>query len=96
MGKLTTHVLDTAHGKLRAGIAIYLYRCKDADREAGCARGLGKSVIWTRRAAQAMTFYAMQFYFIDWQDSDFGKLEAELETSIGAVVGRLAPIAYFN
>ena len=32
MGRLTTHVLDTAHGKPGAGIAMYLYRCKDAGR----------------------------------------------------------------
>lgn len=32
MGKLTTHVLDTAHGKPGAGIAVSLYRCKDAGR----------------------------------------------------------------
>jgi 5-hydroxyisourate hydrolase len=27
MGKLTTHVLDTAHGQPGAGIALRLYRC---------------------------------------------------------------------
>lgn len=32
MGKLTTHVLDTAHGRPGAGIAIALYRCADGGR----------------------------------------------------------------
>lgn len=32
MGKLTTHVLDTAHGKPGAGIAVELYRM---EKEAG-------------------------------------------------------------
>jgi 5-hydroxyisourate hydrolase len=31
MGRLTTHVLDTAHGRPAAGVAISLYRC-DGDR----------------------------------------------------------------
>jgi hypothetical protein len=53
---------------------------------------LGKKVIWTRRSAQEVAFDAKQFYFIDWQDTDWAKFEAELETSIGAVVGRLAQI----
>lgn len=39
MGKLTTHVLDTAHGKPGAGIAIHLYRC-----EQGAGRALIKQV----------------------------------------------------
>lgn len=33
MGKLTTHVLDTAHGRPGAGIAIRLYRCADGSRQ---------------------------------------------------------------
>lgn len=33
MGKLTTHVLDTAHGRPGAGIAIGLYRCADDGRQ---------------------------------------------------------------
>jgi len=33
MGKLTTHVLDTAHGKPGAGIAIALYRMNGYQRE---------------------------------------------------------------
>ena len=61
--------------------------------EAGYARGMGKSVIWTRRATQVVAFDTNQFYFIDWQDSDWAKFEFELETSIGAVVGRLAPLS---
>lgn len=32
MGKLTTHVLDTAHGKPGAGIAISLFRIEDGAR----------------------------------------------------------------
>jgi 5-hydroxyisourate hydrolase len=32
MGKLTTHILDTAHGKPGAGIDIYLYRCTAGGR----------------------------------------------------------------
>lgn len=34
MGKLTTHILDTAHGKPGAGIAISLYRIEAAQRSA--------------------------------------------------------------
>ena len=60
--------------------------------EAGYARGMGKPVIWTRRAGQKVAFDTKQFYFIDWQDSDWAKFESELEISIGAVVGRLAPV----
>jgi len=30
MGKLTTHVLDTANGKPAAGLTLTLYRCDDA------------------------------------------------------------------
>ncbi|PKM17025.1 MAG: hydroxyisourate hydrolase [Gammaproteobacteria bacterium HGW-Gammaproteobacteria-2] len=33
MGKLTTHVLDTAHGRPGSGIAIRLYRCANASRQ---------------------------------------------------------------
>ncbi|MBK6726795.1 MAG: hydroxyisourate hydrolase [Xanthomonadales bacterium] len=33
MGKLTTHVLDTAHGKPGAGIAVALYRMNGYERE---------------------------------------------------------------
>jgi len=33
MGKLTTHVLDTAHGRPGTDIAIALYRCTAAGRE---------------------------------------------------------------
>jgi 5-hydroxyisourate hydrolase len=33
MGKLTTHVLDTAHGRPGAGIAIELFRCSVGARE---------------------------------------------------------------
>jgi len=33
MGKLTTHVLDTAHGRPGAGIAIRLYRCAGDGRQ---------------------------------------------------------------
>ena len=32
MGKLTTHVLDTAHGRPGAGIRIELYRLEDTQR----------------------------------------------------------------
>lgn len=32
MGKLTTHVLDTAHGKPGAGIAVALYRVQGYER----------------------------------------------------------------
>ncbi len=38
MGKLTTHVLDTAHGKPGAGIDIALYRHADGQRELLCQR----------------------------------------------------------
>jgi 5-hydroxyisourate hydrolase len=33
MGKLTTHILDTAHGRPGAGIAIALFRVDGASRE---------------------------------------------------------------
>lgn len=33
MGKLTTHVLNTAHGRPGAGIALALYRCSGQTRE---------------------------------------------------------------
>jgi 5-hydroxyisourate hydrolase len=33
MGRLTTHILDTAHGRPAAGVAIRLYRWLDAERE---------------------------------------------------------------
>jgi 5-hydroxyisourate hydrolase len=33
MGKLTTHVLDTAHGRPGAGIALHLYRLNGDDRD---------------------------------------------------------------
>lgn len=33
MGKLTTHVLDTAHGRPGVGIAIVLYRCDAGGRQ---------------------------------------------------------------
>ncbi len=33
MGRLTTHVLDTAHGKPAAGVAIRLYRCVAEGRQ---------------------------------------------------------------
>src|SRR3546814_1144139 len=33
MGKLTTHVLDTAHGRPGTGIAIRLYRCANDGRQ---------------------------------------------------------------
>ena len=33
MGKLTTHVLDTAHGKPGAGIAVALYRMNGYERQ---------------------------------------------------------------
>jgi len=33
MGKLTTHVLDTAHGRPGAGIAIALFRWADGGRQ---------------------------------------------------------------
>ena len=39
MGKLTTHILDTAHGRPGAGIAIELYR-----GEAGRREPLGRRV----------------------------------------------------
>jgi len=32
MGKLTTHILDTAHGRPGAGVAITLYRIDEATR----------------------------------------------------------------
>jgi len=32
MGRLTTHVLDTAHGKPAAGVAIRLYHCAPEGR----------------------------------------------------------------
>ena len=34
MGKLTTHVLDTAHGRPAAGVAIALFRVSGVRREA--------------------------------------------------------------
>lgn len=33
MGKLTTHVLDTAHGKPGAGVAVALYRMNGYERQ---------------------------------------------------------------
>lgn len=33
MGRLTTHVLDTAHGRPGAGIELQLYRVADATRQ---------------------------------------------------------------
>jgi 5-hydroxyisourate hydrolase len=33
MGKLTTHVLDTAHGTPGAGIALSLFRCQGGGRQ---------------------------------------------------------------
>lgn len=33
MSKLTTHVLDTAHGKPGAGIRVHLFRVRDGARE---------------------------------------------------------------
>jgi 5-hydroxyisourate hydrolase len=38
-GKLTTHVLDTAHGRPGAGIALQLFHCDDSGR-----RELGRFV----------------------------------------------------
>ncbi len=32
MGKLTTHVLDTAHGKPGGGIVLDFYRCEEEER----------------------------------------------------------------
>ncbi len=32
MGRLTTHILDTAHGKPAAGVAIQLYRIDEGSR----------------------------------------------------------------
>lgn len=34
MGRLTTHILDTAHGRPGAGIALRLFRVTGAEREA--------------------------------------------------------------
>ena len=79
--------------RCRFVIADFTFESSNVYFEAGYAFGLGKKVIWTRRAAQAVAFDANQFYFIDWQDSEWAKFEYALETSIGAVVRRLAPIA---
>ncbi|MFZ6689335.1 hydroxyisourate hydrolase [Undibacterium sp. SXout11W] len=38
MGRLTTHVLDTAHGKPGQGILVRLYRIKDQQRQLLCER----------------------------------------------------------
>ena len=35
MGKLTTHVLDTANGRPGAGIAVEVYRMDNVDNQAG-------------------------------------------------------------
>lgn len=37
MGKLTTHVLDTAHGRPAAGMQLRLYRIEAAQRQLLCA-----------------------------------------------------------
>ncbi len=79
--------------RCRFVIADFTEDSRNVYFEAGYARGMGKSVIWTRRATQVVAFDTNQFYFIDWQDSDWAKFEFELETSIGAVVGRLAPLS---
>ena len=54
--------------------------------EAGSAKGMDKPVIWTKRAGEKAHFDTRQFYFIEWSAADF---ELRLETSIGAIVGRL-------
>jgi 5-hydroxyisourate hydrolase len=36
LGKLTTHVLDTAHGRPAAGVAISLFRIRANDRQCLC------------------------------------------------------------
>ncbi|MFZ6691391.1 hydroxyisourate hydrolase [Undibacterium sp. SXout20W] len=38
MGRLTTHVLDTAHGKPGQGIQVSLYRIEDQKRQLLCER----------------------------------------------------------
>ncbi|MBI3284424.1 MAG: hydroxyisourate hydrolase [Burkholderiales bacterium] len=38
MGRLTTHVLDTAHGKPGAGVALALYRLEAQQRTLLCQR----------------------------------------------------------
>lgn len=38
MGRLTTHVLDTAHGRPGAGIALALYRLDGQQRQLLCQR----------------------------------------------------------
>lgn len=37
MGRITTHVLDTAHGKPGQGVAVQLYQIKDGQRIAVCS-----------------------------------------------------------
>ena len=78
--------------RCRFVIADFTEDSRNVYFEAGYARGLGKAVIWTRGAAQKVAFDTKQFYFIDWCDDDAATFEKALETSIGAVVGRLAPI----
>ena len=78
--------------RCRFVIADFTEDSRNVYFEAGYARGLGKAVIWTRGAAQEVAFDTKQFYFIDWRESDWPKFESALETSIGAVVGRLAPV----
>ena len=57
--------------------------------EAGFAKGMDKPVIWTKRVGEKAHFDTRQFYFIEWSDADWADFELRLETSIGAIVGRL-------
>ena len=57
--------------------------------EAGYAKGMDKPVIWTKRVGEEEHFDTRQFYFIEWSDADWADFELRLETSIGAIVGRL-------
>ena len=78
--------------RCRFVIADFTEDSRNVYFEAGYALGLSKKVIWARRAAQGVAFDTKQFNFIDWNDHDAATFESALETCIGAVVGRLAPM----
>jgi 5-hydroxyisourate hydrolase len=71
MGKLTTHVLDTAHGRPGAGIALSLYRCDGHGGRAELARRLTNAD--GRCDAPLLTDDAMQAgtYEIDFAVGDY-------------------------
>ena len=85
-GHIDNRLIDMLN-RCRFVIADFTEDSRNVYFEADCARGMGKPVIWSRRAGEEVAFDSKQFYFIDWRDSDWAKFEFELETRIGAVVG---------